>query len=328
MEKEIKNQAEGKSKKEEKKDKQSSGKKSLIWGIVLAIVLAIIIVLVVFGVGIYKYNWHNQYATWMVKVFPYPAAMVDFEIVKYADWQGDVDTLDYYLAKQDELNLGILNIPEGSTVESTVLKKMIKAKLLERLALQYKVKVEQADIDAELEKVYSQAAGGKEEVESTLKELYNWSVDDFARKVIDEFLLREKVQQALDNDEEYSRQAREQIENIKSKIDSNELTFEDAAQIYSQDPATASLSGDLGTFGRGDMVVEFEEAAFSLSEGQISEPVKTSYGYHLIKLDKKTTDAETGEETVSARHILISTKSLDELLEDIYQEAKIYNFVD
>lgn len=77
----------------------------------------------------------------------------------------------------------------------------------------------------------------------------------------------------------------EKAKNILSEIKSG-LSFEDAARKYSSCPSNQQ-GGDLGYFTRGRMVPEFEDAAFALDKGQISEPVKTMYGYHLIKLTEK-----------------------------------------
>jgi parvulin-like peptidyl-prolyl isomerase len=66
--------------------------------------------------------------------------------------------------------------------------------------------------------------------------------------------------------------------------------FAALAAEYSDDPSNAGTGGDLGWFARGAMVAPFEEAAFSLEPGTLSEPVKTEYGYHLIEVLEK--DAE------------------------------------
>lgn len=64
------------------------------------------------------------------------------------------------------------------------------------------------------------------------------------------------------------------------------LAFEEAAEKYSTCPSKAQ-GGNLGRFGKGQMVPEFEEAAFKIEVGVLSEPVKTQFGYHLIKVEDR-----------------------------------------
>ncbi len=75
--------------------------------------------------------------------------------------------------------------------------------------------------------------------------------------------------------------------------------FAELASANSADAASAAQGGDLGWFGRGDMTPPFEAAAFELEPGQISEPILTDYGYHIIKV------AEKEEDRVRASHILL-----------------------
>ncbi len=77
---------------------------------------------------------------------------------------------------------------------------------------------------------------------------------------------------------------------LLGKIRAGEITFEDAAAEHSSCPSGRN-GGNLGEFGHGQMVPEFDEACFTMEVGAISEPVKTQFGYHIIRLDSKK-DAE------------------------------------
>lgn len=76
------------------------------------------------------------------------------------------------------------------------------------------------------------------------------------------------------------------IEDLRRRAMAGE-SFATLARQYSQDPGSASQGGDLGTFGRGEMVKPFEDAAFALRPGEISDVVETPYGLHIIRLRSK-----------------------------------------
>lgn len=105
------------------------------------------------------------------------------------------------------------------------------------------------------------------------------------------------------SNEEQLAAAKEKIIAIKARLDKGE-SFDVLAQKMSDDPGSKVNGGDLGFFGRGSMVPEFEEAAFNTKKGEISEPVQTQFGWHLIKVtDSKapglTPLAEVREEIIT-----------------------------
>ncbi len=95
-----------------------------------------------------------------------------------------------------------------------------------------------------------------------------------------------------------------QIEELYDQL-VNGADFETLARDFSEDTSNASEGGDLGFFGRNAMVPEFEAAAFETPAGTVSQPVKTEYGWHIIKVEE--TAVRDGEEQVRARHILLQT---------------------
>lgn len=78
---------------------------------------------------------------------------------------------------------------------------------------------------------------------------------------------------------------------IKAEIDAGTVSFADAAKQNSTCPSKEN-GGDLGAFGHGQMVPEFDQAAFALAVGVVSDPVKTQFGYHLILVTEKNEDSE------------------------------------
>ena len=78
----------------------------------------------------------------------------------------------------------------------------------------------------------------------------------------------------------------EQAAQILESIKASEISFEDAAAQYSSCPSSAQ-GGNLGDFSQGQMVPEFDAAVFAMEVGEIAGPVKTQFGYHLIKLNAK-----------------------------------------
>lgn len=111
--------------------------------------------------------------------------------------------------------------------------------------------------------------------------------------------------------EEEKLTAKLKLENVKSEIDKGK-SFSEMAKEYSDDPGSATQGGDLGYFRRGAMVPPFEEAAFALKPGGLSEVVETAFGFHLIKV---TGRREAKKSTLAG----VRTKILTILKE---QEAK------
>ena len=96
-----------------------------------------------------------------------------------------------------------------------------------------------------------------------------------------------------DDDEEIATRAAELATQARGGAD-----FADLVRRYSDDETTVENGGDLGLFGRGRMVPEFETAAFNLAVGEISDPVKSAFGYHVINVTEKQEEVTQPFETV------------------------------
>ncbi|MBN1969229.1 MAG: peptidylprolyl isomerase [Candidatus Delongbacteria bacterium] len=148
--------------------------------------------------------------------------------------------------------------------------------------------------------------------EDQLKKYYEENIDEFgnnlAAKNFDYVLFSTEVSK------EDSLLAKEDIDKALEEIN-NGMSFEDAAYSFSEDNS-ATNGGDMGYFGKNKMVPEFEKAAFEAEIGKVVGPIKTKFGYHLIKVaDKKMVNNEVTE--VKASHILVKFKVYPNTMENI-----------
>ena len=135
-----------------------------------------------------------------------------------------------------------------------------------------------------------------------------------AQKQIDEIVARNKKAETAEKD------ARAKVAGFKAELDKTPAKdvpakFAELAKANSACPSSAK-GGDLGEFTRGQMVKEFDEVAFKLPVGKVSDPVKTQFGHHLILVTKKTpaVEAKDGKpatpEKVQASHILVKAEGV------------------
>lgn len=124
---------------------------------------------------------------------------------------------------------------------------------------------------------------------------------------------------------------RKKAEDILAQAKKKGANFEDLAKKYSEDPGSKAKGGDLGWLVQGQTVPEFEKAAFSLNKGEISDLIKTQYGFHIIKvLDKETAHTKTFDEVKdSIRPALllnkvdqVASRTADQISADIRQSNK------
>jgi peptidyl-prolyl cis-trans isomerase len=115
--------------------------------------------------------------------------------------------------------------------------------------------------------------------------------------------------------------AKKQIDEIYERAVAGE-DFAELAKQYGQD-GTKDKGGDLGYFSKGDMVKEFSDAAFSLNVGEISKPIKTQFGYHIIKLtDKKTGNVDVAQAKEYVKSLLQKNK-FNDYIKELKEKAKI-----
>lgn len=246
-----------------------------------------------FAVPVYGFRKDNKIIRAAVRILPYPAAIVNFDFVTYGEY---LDEKDYIHHFYDATNQEGVNVAE---VDKQILSQLIENKLVNFEAKRYGVKVKNEEIDRAVAAVVEQN-GGEEKVQKVLEDYYGLNLGKF-RRLVKNQLLRDKI-----NDEVIMKVTvrhilvkvdkdapADKVEAAKAKIDGflkeieGGLDFAEAAKKYSEDIGSNEQGGELEPFSRGVMVKEFSDAAFSTPVGQISAPVKTEFGWHIIKVESK-----------------------------------------
>jgi len=127
----------------------------------------------------------------------------------------------------------------------------------------------------------------------------------------------------LDQKDLTEAEALQKCKDLRAKIAAG-AKFEEVAKAESDDVGSGQNGGDLNTFGHGAMVPEFEKAAFALKVGELSEPVRSAFGYHLILVDSHTT--KTFDEAKPEIAKAVGPEAADKAVQELKSKANVvYN---
>lgn len=236
---------------------------------------------------------------------------------------------------------------------SEALDSLITEKIINQEKKKEKIKISKEELNEEMT-AYMESYGGEDAFKEVLAS--NGVEMSAVEKNIENYLVTKKLLEpriAITDDEmkEYFEENKdsyaqaEQVQashilvedeatakEVRKKLDEGK-DFSELAAEYSTDASNSETGGELGYFARGEMVSEFEDAAFALEVGTISDPVKTEHGYHIIKVtDKKQAkDAVFEDVKEDIKTALFDSKMESEYttwLDEKFEEYEIKNFLE
>lgn len=306
-------------------------RRRLIW--IGALGAAALIVL--FGCLLYRYQWRGGAVEVVTKVLPYPAAIVDGRPIRYSDFQDEVSVLErFYRSESAEAAPGSV-FPDEAEMKRRILDRLIKDQLAEELAGRYAIAVSSEDVakvyDATiLDQAALGTSTGKAKAEAraadTLAKAYGLRPSQFKNAILQPFLIRQRLEKAIQADETLNAENRKKAEAALSDLKAGK-PFKEVAAAFSEDPNAASTGGDRGLIGRGLLPPEVEAAAFALKPGETSGVVKSVLGYHVLRVTDRQLVADGTVVKIHLYEILVRPIQLDDYLEARKRAASIITFV-
>lgn len=250
---------------------------------------------------------------------------------------GDKITKDSY---KDEMSFYSAMLASQQQLKPSIVQMLVQDKLIADDMKKNNVKVDDKELDDKFLQ-YIQQFGGQEKFDKMLED-YNMSSDKFKETIKKDQIYQkhrdwfEKKHPISDKDaKKYFDEHKETLAQVKAshilvadentanevkkKIDDG-ADFAELAKEYSKDTANSNKGGDLGYFTKDKMVKEFADKAFSMKKGEVSEPVKTSYGYHIIKVDDKKDTADSLKDDISKA---LNDKKYSDYLTKLFNKANV-----
>ena len=230
-------------------------------------------------------------------------------------------------------------------MRENTLENLIGLEVIKQDAKKNKITVSDEEVSQELENM-KKMYGGEEGLKKVL-EANKMDMDELKEYMSTNLLMRkyqEKMLKDLEPTEEEMKayyekhkdefktaeashilvETKEEAEAVKKELDGG-VDFAKLAKEKSKDTQSAENGGSLGAFGPGQMVKEFDEKVFSMKPGEISEPVKTQFGFHIIKLDKINDSFDASKDAVKEAMI---KERFQEHNEKLRKKAKVKRYVD
>ncbi len=274
------------------------------------IVVAVAAIYAVWAVGVYGFHWRGNKTLTMSRYLPVPAAAVGWQPLSLHSYLWQRQTIEHYTNYLNKNSPGVFSAGQTPNSRQVAMTKIIRDWASQKIATEQKIGVTPTDLDQAFNAQLLQG-GDRAQTTKAIKDLYDWTPEQFKKYVLKVAVIREKLREKLSFDDTINAAQRQQAERVYALVKAGPAEFAELAKQYSEDVYGVS-GGDLGFFAQGEHAKEIDEAAFSLDVGQVSDLVHTKFGWHILVVEEKK-DVD-GQDQVRARQIFIAAPSVDEYI--------------
>ncbi len=304
---------------------------------ILLIIVIVFVVSIFYGLGQYRSSGNRSQNVGNI------IAEVNGEGISYQQWQ---NAFLSFISRYDNQTLSSINDETLAFLKNSITEQLINTTLLYQYAEDQKINVSANELNDEIEQIKN-SFNSEAEFNEALKRS-NLTLNQLKDSLTEQLMINkaitreyekiniteEEITQYYEENKTYFFQPekrkishilvenREDAELFLKQLKDGLVQFDKLAQEKSIDPS-AEKGGDLGYITRGQMVPEFEEAAFSLEIGEISDIVETEYGYHIIKCDdiqaEKQLSLEEAKDTIKT---ILTNQKQNEAIEALLTQLR------
>lgn len=290
----------------------------------LVLGLALLFMFGVATVVVYRSSPTSDAVRAIVRIVPYPAAIVNGQAVSYQDLLASLDGLNTFYAKQ-AIDYGAVAPDESDMVEN-IINNLVRMEIIESLAKAQGIKVDPAEVDKLMDQAVQDAGGSVEEFNKMVADNYGWDARDFRSIVLEPLMLTTGLQEAILADVDLQADRRAIADQALERIRNGE-EFATVAFEVSEDPS-GMAGGDIGyiTPGSfGDPI--WDEVVFSLEPGEVSEVLDTDQVYGILRVEEFLGGSETENLQAKVSVIIVSKRLLEDVVNEEIATAKIWKLV-
>jgi len=250
---------------------------------------------------------------------PYPVAVVNMQPVSFGDFYKEYDALQsFYNSKSTPAEERL----SSAEISENILGTIIDRRIIDQLAKQYKVTVDEAKVEETLQAAYAQG-GTEEEFTNEIKTVFGWDKETFLIHVIKPMVLASQVEKVIQSDVTLQTAPKAKIDGVLTSLKNGDL-FATVATANSEDPSSAN-GGDLGYLTIDQMPPEWVASFVTTGLNMPSEVIDLGSVYSVVMATDKVESDDGTKYTVKA--IIVYKKDLDSVIESFKASSKIWKFL-
>lgn len=308
--------------------KKGSEKKIKLRTVFFALLVFVFFYLIFIAILIYGLGVDNKLTQKTAAYVPYPVASWGANFITESKLKSQLGSVRRFYENQDFSGLGArvdFGTEDGKKrlkiKEKNILNKLIEDKLIENEAKKRGIVIKSEDVSQEVSRKMREY-DSEEYLKDNMKRLYGWSIADFEENIVKPDLYRAKLFSDIREKDEAGVEAKNKISGALEELKKGGK-FESVAGKYSEGES-AKNGGDLGWFGASEMLPELAVSVFGLKNGEQSEILESSLGYHIIKVEGRKIEDDV--EKLKLKQIFVRAVNFSDWLEQYEKNFDINIF--